>query len=396
MFIWCGKIQRQATNETINGNSSTASFDMLSWQGCWTGCTDCADACIAPTPRILHCTDMKFKVLGKRQRAEPTTVKDTILEYWDFAYGEGWDLGEGDEKRRYTDNQHVVVTRANNLMNVHATADEEEQQEISDLVVAIGDNEFGNFISAGYVTRAPDNNDHLYLILGRRYLDSGDARAKWTGKELYQKIASTDRGMLDIDWSRQNIAHDSKHPFFKLRIAPWRTLDMHSQKRTNRGGRRKRKLHEHITEKDSPISHEPLPKLYFPERITPKISFTTDSLSGLTQWVEQCPGCGRELEDPDLFCAFIINEYNGTEKKNGEMIGAAVYCTESCVIKNGVSAWVKASQDWKNSHQEDIHAFIEGKGHFWDVVSQNESSRVEMENAGWTLSGPGRAILNAK
>jgi hypothetical protein len=61
-----------------------------------------------------------------------------------------------------------------------------------DILVAVGENMFGAFLSAGYV-RSSDMTSGS-MMLGRRYLEEKDERATWSVEDLYKRIEAADRG----------------------------------------------------------------------------------------------------------------------------------------------------------------------------------------------------------
>jgi hypothetical protein len=132
----------------------------------------------------------------------------------------GWDLGEGEEKRRHLDHRHSVLMKG--LPWVPSNKDRTA-------VAAVGENEFGAFVSAGYLQSGGA------LIYGRRYLDEGDERAKWSVEELYERVSHTDRGSMQMV-SNSNLWFGSEACW---RIAPWRILDLHAEK-IAKGRKRKR------------------------------------------------------------------------------------------------------------------------------------------------------------
>jgi hypothetical protein len=90
--------------------------------------------------------------------------------------GSGWDLGEGGEKKRHSDHRHSV------LMKVLPWESSWNQTAI----VAVGENDFGAFVSAGLGIGTGK------MVSGRRYLGEGDERAEWSVEELYDRVTRTD------------------------------------------------------------------------------------------------------------------------------------------------------------------------------------------------------------
>jgi hypothetical protein len=250
LFVWQGQ-----WTETRTQDNAVATVE---WKGTWVGCEDCPDGRSAGTPNMaaFSTSDMAFDISG-----EVTATEDNCrFQIVELTNGPGWDLGEGDDKRKHEDSTHQIYMPSN-------TAGKNLDRPI---VVAIGVNDFGPFISAGYFEHSTAN-----LILGRRYLDPGDRRSKWTVQELFERINETDGGSVTIV-SNNNLWQPS-HGI--LRIAPWRTIQMHAKKKVPA------KVKEPVL-KNPTTNWDP----------TLRIESTPDSIQLLSSnvvWLEQCWGCGN-------------------------------------------------------------------------------------------------------
>jgi len=128
--VWQG---RWTTSEDKNS---------FTWTGSWVGVEDCPDARRAPTPNSAAFaeSDMRFEVKG----SSSSSSSDDKSGFWtvSLTQGAGWDLGEGSEKKRHDDHKHVLYMEF---------LPDGPSEKGSSIVVATGENEFGSFISAGYV-----------------------------------------------------------------------------------------------------------------------------------------------------------------------------------------------------------------------------------------------------
>jgi hypothetical protein len=246
------------------------------------------------------------------------------------------------------------------------------QSEPLSVVVAVGENEFGSFLSAGYLT-----HQDSVLILGRRYLADGDKRAAWSVEELYERVLNADRGTIGM----------SQYQGGTWRIAPWRTLDLHSARA--RAGKGKRKRDE---------SNETLlPLLKIPNKngFVPKVEFDTRILQTQLQsnvvWIEQCHGCGKAVSDPVTACCLDLTEWTTREAITGN-VGSAYYCGPACVLTKGVAKeWATASKLWalecsKRSGSHQYHWYLQSSdpdSPFWNALKSDDKTSKIIRDAGW-------------
>ena len=348
LFLWRGNLQHARGEE-------------YSWEGGWIGCQGSPDARTAATPndQAFAETDMKFEVKGTGQQA--------VGNFWklELTGGPGWDLGEGAGKKRHRDSKHTLYMKH--------MPDQQDCPEKGSVVVALGENDFGHFVSAGYVMHSGEE-----IMLGRRYLAAGDVRARWSVEELYQHIVASDRGAGSL-FSRESLWHPSwRGCEVNYRVAPWRTIALHSQKLTaKQRGKRKR---------DEDQSRDTLPVLYIPlaEHFSPNLTVTT-SLQTVTRiqskvrWVEQCHGCGRQLDDP-----FATSCKEVVEQGPDEILGPvcySLYCTAECACTNGAPAWVEAVK----AYQRPGHSLkSNGQVGFWSAARKDKKVMQSLIDAGWT------------
>lgn len=162
LFVWKGSLILQKST--------------ILWEGSWVGCQECPAASSATTPsnEAFAESEMQFHV----SCCEPRQQED--LYVYEMTGGSGWDLGEGEDKMRHKDAVHMVAVK-------HLLVPTDPSCHDDFLVVAKGDNEFGDFVSAGCVKLLDGT---ATMMLARRYLGNGDARSKWSIQELYEAVSN--------------------------------------------------------------------------------------------------------------------------------------------------------------------------------------------------------------
>lgn len=354
LFVWQGNFD--ISNEPADKN--------FTWRGSWVGCPDCADAQTAPTPTTaaFAASPMKFQVAGVSVTTSTCSGDGRATGFYTvkLTQGSGWDLGEGRDKKRHVDTKHTLYFR----------------QVRHGLVVAVGENEFGAFVSAGYL-----GGGSRVLTIGRRYLAEGDERAAWSVDELYERVLATDQGVLE------NPVGDF------WRVGPWRTMDLHAAKLGAKGkGKRKRG-----NEADDTTAKNPeLPALEISkEGFSPKLVLSWTQLgfpkvASKVQWVEQCCGCGNEIKLPTKACCWNPDEWT-TEEPNAAL-GEFWYCSSECVVRKDVmDAWEAFGKQWLRK-REHSGCFLK-VGHtavadaFWEAVRSNAAASKRWKDVGWHEDG---------
>jgi hypothetical protein len=373
LFVWQGGVTKRSFT-TKSASAVDASSDEkekeehLEWKGTWVGCEDCPDARTAPTPNpvAFKTSEMNFQVSGKGINQ----IDGETSSLWKFELtgSSGWDLGEGDEKKRHLDHRHSV------LMKGLPWKPSDEDRTV---VAAVGENEFGAFVSAGYLQPGGA------IILGRRYLDEGDERAKWSVEELYERVSRTDRGTVQIV-SSNKLWFVSEACW---RIPPWRTLDLHAEKVAKARKRKRATKDDDMCELPSlDIPHQDFsPMLDIVKRVDRREfdNYTFRELVSNVRWVEQCCGCGKEVRDPSKVCCIEVMEYT-SEEPNSD-IGRAMYCGADCVNKNGIpQAWAAATKKWAHD-MYGTRYFMKSKGDggFWAAIESDKKASKVMRDAGW-------------
>ncbi|KAL3929229.1 MAG: hypothetical protein SGBAC_012305 [Bacillariaceae sp.] len=188
----------------------------LNWKGAWIPRENCADAKKAEAPkRVGGAIDVEslnhFEVNGSAKPVEVQKTDDekkaddenpstAIPHEASFTDGTGWEMGDGADKKTHKDEVHELL-----LSNVKWMGNMRDQRD--NLVFAKGTNEFGPFISAGWMRPG------CRLTLARRYLDESDARVKWTLDDLKRNVIG---GIFDKDSGDVN-------------IPPWQCDALHSE-----------------------------------------------------------------------------------------------------------------------------------------------------------------------
>jgi hypothetical protein len=194
----------------------------LRWRGTWIGC-DSVDAAKVRTPRRgafdeFVSSDHGFEVEGAVSRVTTTDDDDDNdddddpkggggerLRHWVcMTGGPGYELGDGSEKEYRRDDRHDVyffsptLRWSGNLRN-----------QVPNVVLAVGENEFGNFVSVGWL-RVGNR-----VTLARRYVGKDDERSGWDVEDLkkavFEQIATT-----EVDGHTEIV------------IPPWQCAAMHA------------------------------------------------------------------------------------------------------------------------------------------------------------------------
>jgi hypothetical protein len=254
-------------------------------------------------------------------------------------------------------------------------------KEMSSVVVATGENEFGSFISAGYLL--PTSSE---MIMGRRYLDARDQRKKLTIEELYQRVMDNYHGTYCLGsyemWSNSRA---------QLRHAPWRSFDLHADCLIQRSGKRKRN-------DEGRDCLEALTALYIPtDGFSSDLTIVTSSkaddgnagtnrVASRVRWLEQCNGCGHEIGDPAKACCKEVMEYNcNREMERNSDVGWTFYCSEECAQKYGAQAWADAGRKWARDKAGCSGYFLKSNGAsgFWYAVQNDRAAMEILRDAGW-------------
>jgi len=233
LFVWDGIISfiEKEGKENENGNDlvddgktdETADKDdnlNLKWRGTWVAC-DSADATKVPTPTRgafdeFVSSENSFEVEGTATKGTADDTKEkknggeniggdiSSLYHVTMTGGVGYDLGEGSDKKKHNDDRHDMYFFSPTLRWMGNLRD-----QVENMVLAVGDNEHGNFISVGWL-RVGNR-----VTLARRYIDEGDERANWDiddlRKALFDQIAT--------------VAEDGH---VNIVIPPWQCAAMHA------------------------------------------------------------------------------------------------------------------------------------------------------------------------
>jgi len=398
VFIWSGTLTK---NENL----------VWQFQGHWIGVEDSPDARTAPTPtpQAFSQSDVTFKVVSKlsvlnqKKTAAAHKKEDDDAEYfsYDMTGGNrdhyGWDLQTGQRKTRHCDRQHTLLCQV----------DWEHLDEIphGTLVVAHGTNEFGPFLSAGYIdtqtttvrssSSSSSTRRSVQLILARRYLEDHDVRAKWSLQEVYDKVQATDGGVFELRHVCDSL---------QIRKAPWRTMDLHAETMPTTAGKRKR--HDDTS---NITDNEKLPPLVIPNHDTfdptLRLDMTRHAVLGTmrfqlvsqVQWLGQCYGCGTCMDkDASILYNDVMIYSRGYEIADPETDFYTYYCSPECIKKQGAKAWADASRIWHEQSGDFRGYYMQGgeEEAFWRVIEKDPKLVQMMTSVGW--EGPGEWRLEPK
>lgn len=149
-------------------------------------------------------SDNTFEVKGTATSVqdEDNEKNDSLLRHIAMTGGCGYDLGEGSDKKKHKDDRHDVY-----FLSPTMKWNGNIRDQVENLVLAIGANEFGSFISIGLL-RVGNR-----VTLARRYLIDEDPRVNWDIDDL--KKAVLDQG---------TVAEEG----LKLIIPPWHCNVLHA------------------------------------------------------------------------------------------------------------------------------------------------------------------------
>lgn len=176
------------------------------WEGSWVPVENVPDASNAEAPK-RHAfkkdidADCKFQVKGT---ASPLKSEKGIDHFFAamLTDGDGWQMQDGEQKKWYKDTTHDVLIKSLKWSG-------NKKDETESLIVAKGENNFGPFVSAGWIRPG------CRWTVARRYLSETDPRVSWTLTKLQSNIVD---GTISI-----NEASGEK----KLKALPWQTSAMH-------------------------------------------------------------------------------------------------------------------------------------------------------------------------
>ncbi len=188
------------------GEKEDSSTPVL-WEGCWAPVENVPDASDAEAPK-RHAfkrdidADCNFQVKGTASPLKSSDNENDTFFVVKFADGDGWEMQDGEKKNWYKDKTHDVLIKSLKWSG-------NKKDETESLVVAKGENDFGPFVSAGWMRPG------CRWTVARRYLEETDPRASWPLAKLYSSIM----------YGTISIKEGSGEK--KLRALPWQTSAMH-------------------------------------------------------------------------------------------------------------------------------------------------------------------------
>jgi hypothetical protein len=213
LYIWDGLVA--VDDKTAAGDKKESDIS-LSWEGTWVPVENCPDAANAPAPKRNAFaeyvdSDFLFSVSGMASvEKDESPTEDQEQQQQQFfvaklAGGDGWDMEESGKKKKYQDKEHDVMVKT-----LRWSGNMFDQTE--NLIVAKGQNEFGFFVSAGWMR--PGNR----WTLARRYLsDKNDPRAEWSLQDLQEVIVRESVEVMEDSGQK------------KLSIPPWQNAVLHAE-----------------------------------------------------------------------------------------------------------------------------------------------------------------------
>lgn len=213
LFIWDG-ILSFVENDESDEKEAAAAGDKIKWEGTWVG-ADSVDATKVETPKRgafdeFVTSDNKFEVTGVAAKGEADKAKGvddaeaiggevSTLYKANLIDGPGYDL----EKEKHKDTVHEVYFSTlrwkGNL-----------RDQVENIVFAVGENEFGKFISVGWL-RVGNR-----VTMARRYIDEDDERCNWDIGDLRKTVFD-------------QISTHSEDGDLSIIIPPWKCAAMHAK-----------------------------------------------------------------------------------------------------------------------------------------------------------------------
>ena len=218
LFVWDG-ILSFVEQGTSSEETKDLVEDIIKWEGTWVG-VDSADATKVETLKRdafqeFVTSDNKFEVSGAAVKGEDVGTDDDVTGVKASAFyklslisGAGYDL----EGKKHTDTVHDVYLSTlrwkGNL-----------QDQVENVTFATGENEFGNFISVGWL-RVGNR-----VTMARRYIEEDDVRCQWDIEDLRKAVFD-------------QITSESETDGRSIIIPPWKCGAMHAK--LNRASKRQK------------------------------------------------------------------------------------------------------------------------------------------------------------
>ncbi|KAL3782505.1 hypothetical protein HJC23_013434 [Cyclotella cryptica] len=218
LFVWDGILSLvEKDGGRAEEDVATGDGDEIKWEGTWVG-FDSVDATKVDAPKRgpfdeFVSSEHKFDVNGWAIKGDKEDIeaeedneviggKVSLLYQAKMINGPGYDLRMGEGVTKHNDTVHDVYFSTlrwkGNL-----------RDQVENVVFALGENEFGNFISVGWM-RVGNR-----VTMARRYIDKDDDRRKWDIDDLRKAVFD-------------QITSISKDGHMSIIIPPWQCAAMHA------------------------------------------------------------------------------------------------------------------------------------------------------------------------
>ena len=206
LFVWDGILvaKESSSNKDNDDDKKDSSLTSVTWEGTWVG-VDNKDATKVDAPKRgafdeLVASDMHFQVLGEAHEQEDGSIKASITQ------GPGWDLGDGDDKKKHVDTKHDLF-----LESVKWTGAVGGDQT-ANLIFSEGENEYGKFVGVGWMR--PGNR----MTVARRYLDENDERTLDTVRKVVWEEVCGDKtrippwqcSVMNAEWNSKKRSREEE------------------------------------------------------------------------------------------------------------------------------------------------------------------------------------------
>lgn len=205
LYIWDGIVTVGVPEAAGDDDDKKDSPVPVVWEGSWVPVENVPDAIKVEAPK-RHAfkkdidADCEFQVTGTASQSETKGDSGEKFFVAKLTKGEGWEMQDGDSKKRYHDATHEVLVK-----NLKWSGNKKDETE--SLVVAKGENDFGPFVSAGWMRPG------CRWTVARRYLSETDPRSGQTCHDFYESIVE---GTIAVKGDEK-----------KLKVLPWQTAAMH-------------------------------------------------------------------------------------------------------------------------------------------------------------------------
>jgi len=190
LFIWRGVTEKSIVHKSTSTDSHASHEYQLCFEGNWipgSETTEIVDSAFAAHPHNkfkLHTIPRTFSDVHTIKQLESDHAGSLIkaMNGLTFEVLSSYDLDNGDGQENFLDDSHTIYVDDHEIEHGHVAR-----------VCGFGSNEFGSFISFGYIelseiavnegSGTAHHGSRKEIVLVRRYVDDKDSRASVEGAE---------------------------------------------------------------------------------------------------------------------------------------------------------------------------------------------------------------------